>query len=509
MKNSILPLLLIILPVLGSLAVLIPGSRQGYFGRIVIRLIGGVVSIAGINALFCSKCVANYQFSLPWIESQGVTFSLALTGLALTLVTLTAIIFLYSSFAKAPESNAFWALMMFLWSSVNGVFLSTPNVLVLYIFFELMLVPIFFMIGIWGGKKRIATAVKFFLFTLLGSVPLLVTILYAWSHQLVQEGGLSLEQLQNILKDSGQYAPLLAATLILAALVKLPAVPFHGWLRSTYEESPTALLVVMSGIVGKVGLFLLIYFVQLFSPAVWSEAPKVSPVLATIGAFSILYGSMLAWRQETLKGVFTYSSLAHVGFGVLALSSPELMSLEGIVLLMIAHGLVIAPLFLMAQYVEDTFGTQSINALSGISEVLPRFSRLFFLIMLASVAVPLSGGFAAEFYILMSVVKSFPYHSAVALVGSVMGVVYMLRVYTKIMWGSPDQGSSSLSRESCGEGSSANSVAVVSIVLLLIVGLFPMQVLKKSTTTLESIAQFPFSEDVPSEMVSDMSGENQ
>jgi NADH-quinone oxidoreductase subunit M len=508
MKNSILPLLLIILPVLGSLLVLIPRSRQGYLGRVVTRLIAGAMSITGINALFCSRCIGNYQFSLPWIESQGVTFSLALTGLALTLITLTAILFLYSTFAKAPESNVFWALMMFLWSSVNGVFLSTPNVLVLYIFFELMLVPLFFMIGIWGGKKRIATAVKFFLFTVLGSVPLFVTILYALSHPLAQEGGLSLEQLQNILKDSGQYAPLLSATLILAALVKLPAVPFHGWLRSTYEESPTALLVVMSGIVGKVGLFLLIYFVQLFSPTVWSEAPNVSPVLATIGAISILYGSMLAWRQETLKGVFTYSSLSHVGFGVLALSSPELMSLEGIVLLIIAHGLVVAPLFLIAQYVEDTFGTQSINDLSGIAEVLPRFSRLFFLIMLASVAVPLSGGFAAEFYILMSVVKSFPYHAAVALVGSVMGVVYMLRVYTKTMWGSPDRVSSSSNQQYREEGTYTNGVAAVSIVLLLIVGLFPVKVLRNATITLESIAQPP-SGDLSSEVVDVALEENQ
>ncbi len=370
-----------------------------------------------------------------WIPSFGIRYSLALDGISLLLISLTALLQVAAvliSWKQQEHPPLFYALVLVLETGILGVFLATDLIL-FYLFWELMLIPMLFLIGIWGHENRVYAALKFFFFTLTGSLCLLLAIISLYLIHGEQTGvySFAFETLKQT-QLTGGMEMLLYLGFLLAFVVKVPLFPFHTWLPDAHTEAPAAGSVDLAGLLLKTGIYGLIRFAFPLFP---HAAEQSLPYLAVLALIGIFYAAWIAYAQTDIKRVVAYSSVAHMGFVILGLSAWNQLAWEGALLLMINHGVTTGGLFILIAMLQERTGSRDLRGLGGVWKTLPFFSAFFLLFCLASLGLPGLANFAGEILVLLGAFARWPLLAALAAAGVVFSAAYMLRVVQGVLWG--------------------------------------------------------------------------
>jgi NADH-quinone oxidoreductase subunit M len=428
--------LLLALPLIGSPLCALCGRRTTA-GRL-IALITGVLLLLTSVGLFL-----NLPQGLPWlayedyswINQLGIRLTLGMDGLSQVMILLTALLLVAAVLVSWNEANrppAFYALLLLSTGGIVGVFLALDLVL-FYICWEVMLIPLFFLIGVWGGEQRVRVAVKFLLFSLTGSLLMLLAIigLYVLHGRQTGDYTFALAALRTTDIPAGLGFWLYGAFL-LAFLIKMPVVPLHRWQPDAYSSAPLAGTLLLAGVLAKTGVFGLVRFAFPVFPV---QARASLPLLAALALLGILYAGWVAFNQNDLKRLVAYSSIAHLGFIVLGLSSWHSTAVTGSLLQMLNHGLTTAALFILVSFYERRTGSRQLDALGGLWGRLPVLSALFLLFALASLGLPGLNNFTGEILILLGVFSSSPLWGALALGGLILAAAYVLRMVQGVLWG--------------------------------------------------------------------------
>jgi len=386
-----------------------------------------------------------------WLPDYGVHYFVGIDGISLFLVLLTTFLMplvLLASWHDIDRSvPSYIFFMLFLETGMLGAFVSL-NLFLFYVFWEVMLVPMYFIIGIWGGPRRIYAAVKFFLFTMVGSLLMLVAMLVVYYLGFEQTGGLNFDLvtapgsglpgvLDTVIPRAGE-APWwrtqtwLFAAFALAFAIKVPMVPLHTWLPDAHVEAPTAGSVVLAGVLLKMGTY---GFVRFAMPLFPDAAHEATPFILLLSVVGIVYGSLVAMVQSDVKKLVAYSSVAHLGFVTLGMFAWNAQGLNGSVLQMVNHGLSTGALFLLVGMLYERRHTRQISDFGGIAKPMPVFAAFFGLVTMSSIGLPALNGFVGEFLILLGAFLANPLMATVATSGVVLGAAYMLWMFRRVMFG--------------------------------------------------------------------------
>ena len=437
-----------------------------------------------------------FQFveDVRWLPSFGIHYCLGIDGVSLWLIALTTLLTLLVVIASTSiheKLRAYLGCMLLLEVGMLGTFMALDGV-TFYVFWELMLIPMYFLIGIWGGSRRIYAAIKFVLYTALGSLLMLVAIVYLAYVHLEQFGTLSF-----LLSDwaklalSAREEIFLFSAFALAFSIKIPLFPLHTWLPDAHVEAPTGGSVILAGVLLKMGLYGLI---RIGIPVFPYATVTAAPLFAVLGVAGIVYGALVAWVQTDIKKLVAYSSVSHLGFCVLGYAAMNLYGMQGSVLQMLNHGVSTAALFLVVGVLYDRKHTRQIADFGGLAQKVPLFAFIFLIFTLSSIGLPLTNGFIGEFLVLLG---GFGYHTtlgAIAVTGVVLGALYMLSLYRRVVFGPIDE-----AKNGDLEDLTRREMLIFAplIVLVFYIGLHPQQFLsdmeptsKQALATLAS-AGFP------------------
>jgi NADH-quinone oxidoreductase subunit M len=480
-----LTLSLILVPLLAGLAVLLTKNNNAK----QLALIGAVVELtiaAVVFTQFKADASMQFVFRYDWIASLGISFGGGIDGISLLLVMLTSFLtplIILSTF-RHPYKNAstFYALILFMQSALIGVFTATDAIL-FYLFFEAALIPVYFLAAIWGGENRVAVTFKFFVYTIFGSLFMLVALVYLYL-QTSGSGGLhssDLSALYQVKLDATQQSWVFWAFFI-AFAIKMPLFPFHTWQPDTYTESPTPATMLMAGIMLKMGVYGLIRFMIPIVPVALSTWGNTAIVLSIIG---LVYGSIIAIRQQDIKRLVAYSSFAHVGLMAAGVFSQTLSGVQGALIQMLAHGINVVGLFFIVEIIFSRTKTRSIEQLGGITQRTPRLTVYFMILLLGSVALPLTNGFVGEFLLLRGLYQHNLWLGAVAGTTIILGAVYMLRLFQKSMFGSK----SSFTEHFADLSISERLVLLPLAIMVFFMGLYPNFFLKLTEPAVSHLLQ--------------------
>jgi NADH-quinone oxidoreductase subunit M len=426
--------LLVFLPVAGAAALALTPRAAATAQKLIGLAVSGVVFLLSLLLAVRFRPIALLQFEerVAWIPDYGISYHLGVDGLSLWLVVLTtfltpvALLASWSSIERrVREFNLF---MLLLEAGMLGVFCSL-DLFLFYIFWEAMLIPMYFLIGIWGHGRRIYAAIKFFLYTMAGSVLMLVGFLVLY--KVTGARSFDLLDLYGARLDPTLQFWLFAAFAV-AFAIKVPMFPFHTWLPDAHVEAPTAGSVILAGVLLKMGTYgFLRLAIPLFPDAALTFAPWIG-VLAVVG---ILYGALVSLVQPDMKKLVAYSSVAHLGFVMLGIASFTTTAVVGSVYQMLNHGISTGALFLMVGMLYDRRHTREIAEFGGIKTVMPWFSAIFLLICLSSIAVPGFNGFVGEFLILLGSWPFSPTLTALAALGVILAAGYLLWMVQRVLYG--------------------------------------------------------------------------
>jgi NADH-quinone oxidoreductase subunit M len=421
----------------------------------------------------------NINFLSPWISKPTIYFALHADGLSLAMLLLTASltpIIIFSSFGNDyKNSKSFYALILFMAFAMTGTFLAADGVLY-YIFWELALIPIYFIALLWGNgdaEERKKAVIKFFIFTLAGSLFMLAAFAYLYQKT---NNFLIGDLCQVKLSETEQFWIFLA--FFLAYAIKIPLIPFHSWQASVYQKAPTVGTMLLSGIMLKMGLYSVIRWQLQIAPL---AAKQYINVFVAIGIAGVIYGSIVALRQKDLKKLLAYSSLAHVGLIAAGAYTLTIDGLRGAVLQMISHGFVIVGLFLSAEIIFRRFQTNTISEMGGIRSQAPKFTSLFMILVLASVALPSTFNFVGEFTVLYSLSQINIWFAILGGTTIILGAYYMLKMFQTSMLG--ETNTKIFSDITLNEGVSLTVIVAV----LFFFGFYPKPIIDLITPSLESI----------------------
>jgi NADH-quinone oxidoreductase subunit M len=474
--------ILIFLPLAGGLvAALWPGAgehggRRGAYISLLFAMTTLGITI-GLIANFDSDGGLQHVTDVTWISQLGIHYKLGIDGLNLFLIAMAALLWVgataWSLFREWPRARNYYLMLALGETAVLGAFCA-QDLALFVLFFDLMLVPFYFLIGVWGGERRVEATTKFVIYTLVGSFLMLAGAV-ATGVLATPDGGhisfaLSDLQAHPLSKGSQEWIFLFFAA---AFLVKMPAFPLHGWLPDAYRAAPTPVLVVLSGVLSKMGAY---GFLRIALP-LYPDAPAhFQELLLVIAVVSILYGSVMAFTQDSATLVVAYSSIAQLGFITLGIFSLRDEGAQGAVLQMVNHGLVVAPLFfIVALLAARAGGTDSLRSMGGLAFRAPVLAALFLIVALATLAMPGSANFAGEFLILTGVLKAKIVYAVVASGGIVFAAVYMIRLYQRSMHNSLPPGVESR------DISTADGLVIVPVVaVILALALYPQFVLQRS-----------------------------
>jgi NADH-quinone oxidoreductase subunit M len=380
------------------------------------------------------------QLDLRWIPQLGVRFYLGLDGLSLLMVSLTAVLglvaLLVSWSAVHKRVGLFHFQLMLAVAGIMGVFLAM-DLFLFVLFWELMLVPTYFLIVIWGHEGRRAAGTKFFLFTQAGGLLMMLAILGLHVLHGSQTGEYTFDALRLAETDlPGNWGVLLMLGFFLAFAVKLPAFPLHPWLPDAHTEAPTAGSIILAGLLLKTGAYGLIRFALPLFPA---PSARLAPWAIGLAVAGIIYGAIAAFGQSDLKRLIAYTSVSHLGFVLLGIYAGSRSALEGAVLLMVCHGLTTGALFALAGGIQDRLGTRDMNAIGGLWNGAPRLAALSLFFALAAMGLPGLGNFAGEFLVLLGVIAVRLLPAVLAATAMILSVVYALSLVRRTMFGPPRQ----------------------------------------------------------------------
>ncbi len=369
-----------------------------------------------------------------WFPSMGINFSFYADGLSYLAILFTAFVFLIYGLLNREQSAGFYACLLLIETSLIGLLISV-NLLVFYFFYELMLFPIFYLMTTYGSSEAKKAAYQFLLYTLAGSLCLLLAIIYAGYSYFQAEGVFSLE-LVDLLNHTFTLNEqrILFLGFFVAFAVKSPIFPFHTWLPATYSNAPKGLAIIFAGLLFQAGIYGLFRFNLGLFPQAFAEFAPTLAVLATIG---IVYGALLAWRSKSIRGLMAYASISHVGFSILGLATLNPSGVSGGLLQIFSHILIAVGLFTIAYAMERRQSGELITDFRGLASKAPVFSFFVICFSLASISLPLTISFVGEFQVLAASFAKFPIITCFALLGVILGAVYMLGFCQQILFGEP------------------------------------------------------------------------
>lgn len=377
-----------------------------------------------------------FEVNIPWIESFGINYHVGIDGISLLLIVMTtiltvlAILSSWKSITKAVKG--FFISMLLLETGMLGVF-SALDLFMFYVFWEVMLVPMYFIIGLWGGPRRIYAAIKFVLFTMFGSLLMLVAILYL----IITYHGLTGEYSFDMLKLMDMpiaYKPqlYLFSAFALAFAIKVPLFPFHTWLPDAHVEAPTAGSVILAGVLLKMGTY---GFIRICLPMFPEATVTFIPYISILAIIAIIYGALVAMVQKDIKSLVAFSSVSHMGFVMLGIFALNMQGIEGAVMQMLNHGISTGALFLIVGMIYERRHTRLIEEFGGLAKVMPAFSAIFMIVTLSSIGLPLTNGFVGEFLILLGTFKANAVYGVLASTGVILSACYMLWMYQRVIYG--------------------------------------------------------------------------
>ncbi len=426
-------IILLFLPLVFALFTYLSGDRYAKY----VALAGGAATFVAcilFKRPFMQGGLNPITYAHAWITNPAISFSLSLDGLSFMLVALTTFLvplIIFTTYRKEIDNaKSFFSLVLLMEFGLLGVFLASDGFL-FYVFWELALIPIYFIALLWGENQDAAfrqrAIFKFFVYTLAGSLFMLLGFIYLYQHV----GSFSISALYgSALSDNEQS--ILFWAFFLAFAIKIPVFPFHTWQPDTYKESPSAGTMLLAGIMLKMGIYGLLRWLLPIAPhgvALWT------PLVLVFAVIGVIYGSVIAIKQDDLKKLLAYSSFAHVGLITAGVFTLTREGFQGAAVQMFAHGFNVVGLFFAAEIILQRTGTLSISQLGGIRNVAPKFAACFILVVLASVALPTTNAFIGEFLLLYGVYEYNTWLAAIAGLTIILGAVYMLRMYQLVMLG--------------------------------------------------------------------------
>ena len=468
--------LILIILFVGALVTFLAGDKLASKVALFFGLAAAGCSIVLLNHFNLGE---NISFISQWISKPNVSFALKADGLSLAMVLLTTVltaIITFSSFGNDyKNAKSFYALVLFMSFAMVGTFLASDGLLY-YIFWELSLIPIYFIALVWGNgdvEERRKAVVKFFIYTLAGSLFMLIAFVYLYQ----KAGSFLIEDLYKVtLSATEQFWIFLA--FFLAYAIKIPLIPFHTWQANVYQKAPTVGTMLLSGIMLKMGLYSIIRWQLPLAPL---AAEEYKYVFIAIGIAGVIYGSIVALKQRDLKKLLAYSSLAHVGLIAAGTYTLTLDGLRGAVLQMIAHGFVVVGLFYTAEIIYRRYETRVIAEMGGIRSQTPKLTSMFLILVMASISLPATFNFVGEFTVLYSLAQVNLWFAILGGTTIILGAYYMLRMFQHAMLG--ETNSKVFADVSMNEG--ITLVAIIAV--LLFFGLYPKPIIDLITPSLEEI----------------------
>ena len=489
--------IIILVPVAGALATvgysLLPSKRESNYKWIalIFSLVNFGLSLLLIRGVGAGTKDFRFVEDVLWIGSIGAHYHLGVDGISLWLVLLTTLLMpiaILSSWTSIQKRQlSYYMFLLLLLSAMNGVFVSL-DLLLFYLFFEASLVPMFFLIGIWGGERRIYAAVKFFIYTAVGSLLMLVAIiaLYYMFGTFDYTAILAALTAGQILGDDAQFWLFLAFAF--AFCIKVPLFPFHTWLPDAHTEAPTAGSVILAGVLLKMGTYGLLRFNLGLFPGM---ARKFAPVMITLAVIGIIYGALVAMVQPDVKRLVAYSSVSHMGFVVLGLFSFTEMGMQGALYQMLSHGVSTGALFLFVGFIYERRHTRQISEFGGLSTPMPWFSTLFVIASLSSIGLPFLNGFVGEFLIMIGTWTSNAVEhpwiwiaTMLAGTGVIWAAVYMLWMLQRVVFGKVTNPENAKLRDL---NARELGLLVPLLLLMLFMGVYPRVFLDRSQASVEEV----------------------
>ncbi len=438
--------IILLTPVVGLIPLLfIPGENRHavrWWGNIVM-FAGFLVSLPLVFWIRADATAPQFQFieQVDWIPSIGAQYFLGIDGISFLMIMLTTVLgflsVLSSWTAIEERAKEYYAMFLLLQTGMLGVFMALDFFL-FYVFWEVMLVPMYFIIGVWGGPRKIYAAVKFFIYTLLGSVLMLLGILALYFQYHADTGVYTFNVLY--LMEHGWAVDLqrwVFWAFMIAFAIKVPMFPFHTWLPDAHVEAPTAGSVILAGVLLKMGTYGFVRFSLPILPDASSD-PTIVRVMVTLSIIAIIYGALVSMMQRDMKKLIAYSSVSHLGFCTLGIFALNAHGVSGSVIQQVNHGISTGALFLIVGLIYERRHTREIKELGGLSNVMPVYATLFMIVMLSSIGLPLLNGFIGEFTILQGAFQVNWRWGAWAVLGIVLGAAYMLWLYQRTMFGTCD-----------------------------------------------------------------------
>jgi NADH-quinone oxidoreductase subunit M len=520
---------LVLLPAVGALAVvLVPKARSELLRGITLLFTGGTAALSVYLMAAFETGDAGYQFEVnrSWVSEFGISWHAGVDGISLFLIVLTGILFPIAILGSTPHHDAkpYYAWLLLLEAGCLGVFMSL-DLFMFFVMFEIVLVPMYFLIGGWGYGNRVYAALKFFLFTMFGSALMLVGIVsLAFLHrdaiedqnnvaatEIIEESQgqpspaeqdeieslregesltfdlVEIAEGRNVVDDSSSANPFdwsaarwLFLAFAIAFAVKVPLFPVHTWLPDAHTEAPTAGSVILAGVMLKLGTYGLLRFgLYLFPDA----SNFFAPGLVTLGVIGIIYGAVVATMQKDLKRLVAYSSVAHLGFIVLGTFAITTQGLQGGLLQNINHGISTGALFLLVGMISDRRHTREIAALKGLQKVAPIFAGVFMLVMMSSIGLPGLNGFVGEFLVLAGSFLTRRWWAVVAAGGVILAALYMLWAYQRVFHGEVDEDNKGFAEMTWREG----AVLAPLLGLIVFLGIYPKPVLDRMEPAVERL----------------------
>jgi len=420
------------------------------------------------------------DFNAPWIPVLHAQFFLHADGLAKILVLLTAISFpaiiIATSQNQPKQKNIFLSLLLFTQSGLMGVFLS-GDALLFYFFWELALIPVYFLSSIWGGEKRIAVTFKFFIYTFLGSLMMLIGIVFVYMHTSDQSFLITSFAKANL--TGGQQVTAFALFFI-AFAIKMPIFPLHTWQPDAYEQSPTAVTMIMSAVMVKMGLYGILRWLLPLFPMAFVAHINVVVILSVIG---ILYASFIAIRQDDIKRLIAYSSIAHIGLMNAAIFSHHQIGIQGAMIQLFSHGINVLGLWIVADIIEQQTGTRSMQQMGGLAKKQPTLAILLVGFALANIALPLTNAFVGEFLMFNSLFQYNVWVGAAAGVSIILAAIYTLNMVQKVAYGEV----STQINQMQTINKPAQIVLIVLLIIVFVTGIFPQPLFDLTADSLQQI----------------------
>lgn len=473
-------LLQIFIPLIAAAVVLIAGKSARSLAGILSLIPLAVTAFMYVN--FVPDASTQFLVDLPWIPQFGISFKAGVDGISMILLILTnlliPIITLASFKDEVKNQNAFYALIFFMQSGLLLVFTALDGFL-FYVGWEIALIPIYFICALWGGENRIRVNLKFFIYTIAGSLIMLLAIIYL--HLQTPNNSYDIAEFYKLNLDSSTQGWIFWA-FFLAFAIKMPVFPFHTWQPDTYTEAPTAGTMLLSGIMLKMGIYGVIRWLIPVAPLGFHDWGLTALILSIIG---VVYASIIAFTQNDIKRLIAYSSIAHVGLISAGIFAWNMQGLQGAMIQMLNHGINVVGMFFVADIIIRRMNTRDLDQLGGIAKPAPKLAIAFLIIVLGTVALPLTNGFIGEFLLLMGVYNYNIYFAALAGLTIILGAVYMLRMYQKVMLGVTNERTTVFS----DLDSTEKSVLLIISILIIVIGVYPQPILHISEAAISNLLE--------------------